>query len=199
MKMVLKSRWRGELEEFFKFRRTNFTSEWPEAKLRRFDQFAAEHPDLQLPEAIAAWLERDPKRHPTTIWTQMLQDAQALKPKLLPQSTLGKAVSYLINEYPALIGYLESGTYCIDNNLVENSIRVPAVGRRRWLFIGHPEAGWRSAVIYSLIVSCRRRGINPQAYLSDVLRRLPSMNITQIEALLPECWKPLPPAAPAAA
>ena len=67
MKTVLKSRWRGELEEFLKFRRTNFTSEWPEAKLRRFDQFAAEHPDLQLPEAIAAWLERDPKRHPTTI------------------------------------------------------------------------------------------------------------------------------------
>jgi len=42
-----------------------------------------------------------------------------------------------------------------------------AVGRRRWLFIGHPEAGWRSAVIYSIIVSCRRRGINPQDYLSN--------------------------------
>ena len=50
---------------------------------------------------------------------------------------------------------------------------MPAVGRRRWLFIGHPDAGWRSAVIYSLIVSCRRRGINPQEYLTDVLRRLP--------------------------
>ena len=68
---------------------------------------------------------------------------------------------------------------------VENSIRVPAVGRRRWLFIGHPDAGWRSAVIYSLIVSCRRRGINPQEYLTDVLRRLPAMNITQIGELLP--------------
>jgi transposase len=126
------------------------------------------------------------------IWAQLQQEAQALQPRLLPKSSLGKAVSYLLNEYPALIGYLESGTYLIDNNLVENSIRVPAVGRRRWLFIGHPDAGWRSAVIYSLIVSCRRRGINPQDYLTDVLRRLPSLNITQIAPLLPECWKPLP-------
>ena len=48
-------------------------------------------------------------------------------------------------------------------------------------------------MIYSLIVSCRRRGINPQHYLTDVLRRLPAMNITQIGELLPERWKPLPP------
>jgi hypothetical protein len=127
---------------------------------------------------------------------QLEQDAQALKPQLLPNSSLGKAVSYLINEYKALIGYLESGTYQIDNNLVENSVRVPAVGRRRWLFVGHPDAGWRSAVIYSLIVSCRRRGINPQAYLTDVLGRLPGLNITQIGQLLPEHWKPRPAAAP---
>lgn len=164
------------------------------AQFRRLYQIERQTQDLSAEER-----HRIRQEQAAPIWTQMLQDAQALKPELLPQSTLGKAVSYLINEYPALIGYLKSGTYCIDNNLVENSIRIPAVGRRRWLFIGHPEAGWRSAVIYSLIISCRRRGINPQAYLTDVLRRLPSMNITQIEALLPECWKPLPPAAPVAA
>jgi len=124
------------------------------------------------------------------IWEKLQQEAQALQPQLLPKSRLGKAVKYLLNEYTALIGYLQSGTYEIDNNLVENSIRVPAVGRRRWLFIGHPDAGWRSAVIYSLIVSCRRRGINPQEYLTDVLRRLPAMNITQIAELLPANWKP---------
>jgi len=127
------------------------------------------------------------------IWALLMERAQALQPQLLPQSSLGKAVSYLINEYTALIGYLQSGRYEIDNNLVENSIRVPAVGRRRWLFIGHPDAGWRSAVIYSLIVSCRRRGINPQEYLTDVLRRLPAMNITQIGQLLPSRWKPASP------
>lgn len=128
-----------------------------------------------------------------SIWVLIREKAQALQPTLLPQSSLGKAVSYFINEYSALTGYLNSGLYEIDNNLVENSIRVPAVGRRRWLFIGHPDAGWRSAVIYSLIISCRRRGINPQDYLTDVLRRLPSMNVTQIGELLPSRWKLSPP------
>ena len=90
----------------------------------------------------------------------------------------------------ALIGYLRDGRFEIDNNLVENSIRPTAVGRRRWLFIGHPQAGWRSAVIYSLLLSCRRRGINPQDYLTDVLGRLPSTKITQIQQLLPAHWKP---------
>ena len=126
------------------------------------------------------------------IWAAIRQQAQGLQPELLPQSYLGKAVSYVLNEYDALMGYLQSGDYEIDNNLVENSIRVPAVGRRRWLFIGHPDAGWRSAVIYSLIISCRRRGINPQTYLTDVLQRLPAMNITQIAELLPGRWKPAP-------
>jgi hypothetical protein len=45
--------------------------------------------------------------------------------------------------------------------LTENAIRPSAVGKKNWLFIGHPEAGWRSAVIYSVIVSCRRRGLDP--------------------------------------
>jgi hypothetical protein len=75
---------------------------------------------------------------------------------------------------------------------IENDIRPTAVGRRRWLFIGHPHAGWRSAVIYSLIVSCRRRGINPETYLTDVLRRLPSLKITEIDALPPAHWRPPP-------
>ena len=64
------------------------------------------------------------------IWEKLQQEAQALQPQLLPKSRLGKAVNYLLNEYTALTGYLQSGTYEIDNNLVENSIRVPAVGRR---------------------------------------------------------------------
>ena len=66
------------------------------------------------------------------------------------------------------------------------------VGRKRWLFIGHPDAGWRSAVIYTIILSCRRRGINPQEYLTDVLRRLPAMTNTQVKDLVPSCWKPAP-------
>jgi transposase len=123
-------------------------------------------------------------------WEAMKKHAEELQPQLLPKSTLGKAVNYLLSEYEALLGYLQDGRFEIDNNLIENDIRPTAVGRRRWLFIGHPEAGWRSAVIYSILISCRRRGHNPQEYLTDVLARLPSMKITQIRELLPAHWQP---------
>jgi hypothetical protein len=62
--------------------------------------------------------------------------------------------------------------------------------RKRWLFIGHPDAGWRSAVIYTIIQSCRRRGINPQEYLTDVLGRLPAMKNHEVKDVLPSRWKP---------
>ncbi len=126
------------------------------------------------------------------IWKEMKQKALALQAKTLPGDYMGKALSYFINEYQALVGYLKNGVFEIDNNLVEVSIKSPVIGRKRWLFIGHPDAGWRSAVIYSFIISCRRRGINPQEYLTDILSRLPSMNITQISELLPANWKPVP-------
>ncbi len=91
--------------------------------------------------------------------------------------------------------YLRDGRFEMDNNLVENDVRPSAVGRRRWLFIGHPDAGWRSAVIYTIIQSCRRRDINPQEYLTDGLRRLPSMNAAEVKELTPSRWKPVQPAA----
>ena len=126
------------------------------------------------------------------LWRSMKRRALELQadPRLLPKSSLGKAVNYFLNEYTAAVGYLRDGRYLIDNNLVENDVRSPAVGRRRWLFIGHPDAGWRSAVIYTIIQSCRRRGINPQEYLTDVLARLPSMTNQQVKELLPSRWKP---------
>jgi len=72
----------------------------------------------------------------------------------------------------------------------EHTSTSPAVGKKNWLFIGHPEAGWRSAVIYSIIVSCQRRGLEPWDYLRDVLTRLPAMKQSEISCLLPANWKP---------
>ncbi len=91
--------------------------------------------------------------------------------------------------------YLRDGEFQIDNNLVENDVRPSVIGRKRWLFIGHPDAGWRSAVIYTIIQSCPRRGINPQEYLADVLSRLPSMKNHEVKNLLPSRWKPVNPSA----
>jgi hypothetical protein len=126
------------------------------------------------------------------IWLTMKRRAQRIKadPGLLPGSTLGKAINYFLNEYTPMVGYLCDGRFEIDNNLVENDVRPSAVGRKRWLFIGHPEAGWRSAVIYTIIQSCRRHGLNTQEYLTDILRRLPSMTTSQVKDLLPSRWKP---------
>jgi transposase len=125
-----------------------------------------------------------------SIWKALKERAQEVQPKLLPKSTLGQAVNYFLNDYDALLGYLKNGRFEIDNNLVENDIRPTAVGRKRWLFIGHPQAGWRSAVIYSMLISARRRGLNPQYYLTEILGRLPSTKITEINQLLPGRWKP---------
>ncbi len=157
---------------------------WFISKIRLLYEIEAEIRDLAPEKRYDVRLERAP-----AIWKSLKSRAEELKPGLLPQSTMGKAVNYFLNEYEALIGYLRDGRFEIDNNLVENSIRPTAVGRKRWLFIGHPEAGWRSAVIYSIIGSCRRRGINPQDYLTDVLQQLPSTTINRVGELTPENWK----------
>jgi transposase len=121
---------------------------------------------------------------------------EELRPGCLPQSPLGKAIRYALAEWEPLNRYLQDGRLEIDNNLTENAIRPSAIGKKNWLFIGHPEAGWRSAVIYSVIASCRRRGIDPWEYVRDVLKRLPGMKQSQVPTLLPRCWKPLNVVAP---
>lgn len=117
----------------------------------------------------------------------LLQSAQE---RVLPQSPIGKASRYCLAEWEALRRYLSDGRLEIDNNLTENAIRPSAIGKKNWLFIGHPEAGWRSAVIYSIIVSCQRRNIDPWDYLRDVLTRIPAMQQSEISCLLPANWGP---------
>lgn len=150
-----------------------------------------------LENATAQQRRKERLKKAPAIWLSIKRRAEKIKsdPRCLPQSTMGKAVRYFLNEYTALIGYLRDGRFRIDNNLVENDVRPAAVGRRRWLFIGHPDAGWRSAVVYTLIQSCRRRGINTQEYLTDVLRRLPSMKASEVASLTPSRWQPHPPPA----
>jgi hypothetical protein len=74
---------------------------------------------------------------------------------------------------------------------MENAIRPSALGKKNFLFIGSPEAGERSAIIYSVVVSCQRFGLDPLAYLRDVLTRLPAMtNQDDLAALCPRNWQP---------
>lgn len=112
-----------------------------------------------------------------------------LKPKYLPQSPMGKAISYALNHWSLLKGYVDNGEVEIDTNLVENAIRPTAVGKKNWLFIGAKDAGQRTAVIYTLIENCRMHGINPYAYLKDVLERLPNTTNHGLEELTPLHWQ----------
>ena len=75
-------------------------------------------------------------------------------------------------------------------NWVENQMRPWALGRKNWLFAGSLRSGQRAANIMTLIQSAKLNGLDPYAYLSDVLKRLPTHKVTQIEELLPHCWKP---------
>jgi transposase len=108
--------------------------------------------------------------------------------RYLPQSLLGIAMDYALGQWPTLRVYLGDGRVEIDNNLVENAIRPTALGKKNWLFVGEADAGGRGAIIYTIIESCRRRGIDPYAYLRDVLTRLPRMTNHQIPAITPEAW-----------
>ncbi len=116
---------------------------------------------------------------------------KALKLKLLahlPQSRMGKAISYALSNWDELQRYCDNGKIEIDNNLVENAIRPTAVGKKNWLFIGHPDAGERSAILYTLIECCRRRCINTREYLTDIFTRLPAMKMSEVATLTPENW-----------
>lgn len=119
--------------------------------------------------------------------------AQRLQQLALPRSRLGEACAYLLGHWEPLTAHLQHGRSQLDTNAVENAIRPSKLGQKNWLFVGHPDAGDRAAVIYSLIVSAQRRGLDPHAYLKDVLGRLPAMTTKDdLAPLLPAHWQPPP-------
>ena len=112
-------------------------------------------------------------------------------PLIVPKSHFGKAVSYAHKIWARLQVYTTNGILEVDNNLCENSIRPSCIGKKNWLFFGSPDAGDRGAIMYSLIGSCRRLGINPHHYLADILARLPGMKtkgLDSVEELTPSGW-----------
>jgi transposase len=108
--------------------------------------------------------------------------------RYLPQSLLGQAMDYALGQWPTLEVFLKDGRIEIDNNLVENAIRPTAIGKKNWLFIGDADAGQRSAIVYTIIGNCRRRNLDPFAYLRDVLTRLPNMTNHQVPRVTPAAW-----------
>jgi len=119
---------------------------------------------------------------------QYLKDAL---PEVLPKSPIGHAIAYCLSRWKKLEQYLLDGKLEIDNNLVENTIRPIALGRKNYLFAGNHEAAQRLAMLYTFMASCKANNVNPQEWLRDILIRLPNHPINRIEQLLPHRWKPL--------
>ena len=108
----------------------------------------------------------------------------------LPKSPLGQAVGYARNQWRALNRFLEDGALEIDNNAAENALRPVALGRKNYLFVGSENGGRSAAVLYTLIRTCERHGVNAWEYLRDVLTRISTHPASQIETLLPHRWTP---------
>ncbi len=110
---------------------------------------------------------------------------------VIPKSPLGKALTYAINQWPTLTVYLDDGAVPIDNNEVERRIRPVAVGRKNYLFAGSDSGGKRAAVLYSILACCNLAGVEPFAYMRDVLDRLAKgWPASRLSELLPEHWAP---------
>jgi len=156
------------------------------------NQFAALYRvESSLRKRRAGPLLREAERASSSraILERLKKAIQLLAPKYFPQSNLGKAIQYALSIWPTLLVYLAAGRVEIDNNLIENSIRPTAVGKKNWLFIGSEDAGKKSAILYTIVESCRRQGIDPQAYLRDVLTRIPRYTNQKISELTPENWE----------
>jgi transposase len=122
-------------------------------------------------ESLASWLETE-------------------RTNVLPKSPMGEAISYARSNWIALNRYLESGALEIDNNASERALRTVALGRKNWLFAGSDAGGKTAATLISLCMTCKTLGVEPWAYLRDVLDRVSTHPNSRIEELLPDRWKP---------
>jgi transposase len=108
--------------------------------------------------------------------------------KFLPKSPIGEAVQYALNRWDKLELYVDYGEVEIDNNLIENAMRGIAIGRKNYMFVGSEETGRKTAVLYSIIESCKRLRINTLKYLTNVLTVLPTTSQSDLENLTPAKW-----------
>ena len=111
--------------------------------------------------------------------------------RLSAKAPTAVAIDYLLKRWTAFTRFLDDGRICLSNNAAERSIRPIAVGRRNWTFAGSDAGGHRTAALYTLIETAKLNRIDPQAWLADVLRRLPDHPARRIDDLLPWNWTQL--------
>ncbi|WP_208247807.1 IS66 family transposase (plasmid) [Rhizobium sp. T1470] len=150
----------------------------PEQALKFFEQIyriesQARNAKPDKGETQADCIRRFRQQHSVPILNALKVWLNDIAPKVLPDSKIGDAVSYTLNQWDYLTRYTEDARMPIDNNLLERDIRIFATGRKSWLFSDTVDGARASAVVYSLMLTCRACGIEPLAYLRHVLTELP--------------------------
>jgi transposase len=115
---------------------------------------------------------------------------EAEQPKHLPQGPMGTAIRYALNQWDALSLFLTDAALPLDSNESEQALRICALGRKNFPFVGNDEAGENLAGLYSLIATCEANGVNPVEYLADVLIRVQTHPAARLDELLPNRWTP---------
>ena len=117
------------------------------------------------------------------VWMRQQRD------RVAPSHDLAKAINYILSRWVAFTRFLDDGRICLSNNAAERAVRCVAVGRKNWTFAGSDSGGHRAAAAYTLIETCKLTDVDPQAWLADVLARLPDHPASRIAELLPWNWK----------
>jgi transposase len=129
------------------------------------------------------------------IVTALCHWLEAEQPQVLPKSLMGQAVGYSLRPWTALTRFLSHGLLAIDNNVAEQALRHIALGRKNWLFAGSAKGAETAAILFTLTSMCHRHGVDPFAYLCDVLERLAhdgQPTPEQLRVWLPDRWQPPP-------
>lgn len=105
-----------------------------------------------------------------------------------PRAAIREGINYLLKRWDSFTRFLDNGAIGLDNNRTEAAIKLPVMGKKAWLFFGHEVAGETAAILYTLMMSCRRHHVDPQAYLVDVLPRMKKASFETLESMLPDRW-----------
>jgi transposase len=155
--------------------------------VRRIDELFAIERAINGRPAEERLVAREERAKPLVIELETWLRAQ--QARVSRKSEIGKALAYALNHWTALTRFLEDGRICLSNNAAERALRGVALGRRNWTFAGSDRGGERAAAIYTLIETAKLNGVDPQAWLADVLARLPDHPAKRITDLLPWNWK----------
>ena len=129
------------------------------------------------------------QRESRPIVAALEQWMRAERARLSRHAETAKAIDYMLKRWPTFTRFLDDGRVCLSNNAAERALPGVAPGRRAWLFAGSDRGGERAAAIYTLIATAKLNGINPQAWLADVLARIADHPVSGLDALLPWHWE----------